>query len=114
MAKAKAFVKHLSEVFPGVPPRHILSRGWSPVTPADTGVDNYKVLSITEIWNGGAALPDMHPNTDHCYFIISGQGDSVIDGKRYEYKQNNVMWIPGNCEHEMYSTGIEPCVSPSR
>lgn len=104
---AKAFVKNLSECFPGVPPRHILSRGWSLVTPADTGVDTFKIFSVTEIWNGGAALPDTHPDSDHCYFIISGQGYSIINGKRFEYKKNDVMWIPGNAEHEMYSTGIE-------
>jgi mannose-6-phosphate isomerase-like protein (cupin superfamily) len=69
--------------------------------------DSFNFFSICEIRFGGAAILDNHKNADHCYFILSGKGYSIINGKRYEYKPGDVMWIPGNSDHEMYPIGIE-------
>jgi len=104
---AKAYVKNYYELFAASPVRHIVANSWAFGTPATTGTPNYSFFSICEIRIGGAAITDNHKDADHCYYILSGKGWSLIEGKRYEYNAGDVMWIPGNCNHEMYPTGVQ-------
>jgi mannose-6-phosphate isomerase-like protein (cupin superfamily) len=104
---AKAYVKNYYDLFAASPIRHIVANSWAFGTPAVTGTPNYAFFSICEIRIGGAAITDNHKNADHCYFILSGKGWSFINGKRYEYNAGDVMWIPGNSDHEMYPTGVQ-------
>jgi mannose-6-phosphate isomerase-like protein (cupin superfamily) len=104
---AKAYVKNYYELFAASPIRHIVANSWAFGTPAITGTPNYSFFSICEIRIGGAAIMDNHKDADHCYFILSGKGWSFIEGKRYEYNAGDVMWIPGNSNHEMYPTGVQ-------
>jgi mannose-6-phosphate isomerase-like protein (cupin superfamily) len=104
---AKAYTKHYYDLVPGVPLRHIVANAWAFGTPAITGTPNYSFFSICEIRIGGGALQDNHKDADHCYFILSGKGWSFINGKRYEYRAGDVMWIPGNADHEMYPLGMQ-------
>jgi mannose-6-phosphate isomerase-like protein (cupin superfamily) len=103
----KAYVKNYYDLFTASPIRHIVANSWAFGTPAVTGTPNYSFFSICEIRFGGAAIQDNHKDADHCYFILSGQGWSFIEGKRYEYKAGDVMWIPGNSDHEMQPTGVQ-------
>jgi mannose-6-phosphate isomerase-like protein (cupin superfamily) len=104
---SKAYVKNYYDLFAASPIRHIVANSWAFGTPAITGTPNYSFFSICEIRIGGAAIIDNHKDADHCYFILSGKGWSFINGKRYEYKAGDVMWIPGNSDHEMYPTGVQ-------
>jgi mannose-6-phosphate isomerase-like protein (cupin superfamily) len=104
---AKAFVKNYYDLVPAAPLRHITAHAFAFAVPATTGSDTYGFFSICEIRFGGAALLDNHKDSDHCYFILSGKGYSFIKGKRYEYKAGDVMWIPGNSDHEMYPIGVQ-------
>ena len=104
---AKAYVKNYYELFAASPIRHIVANSWMFGGPAITGSPNYSFFSMCEIRIGGAAILDNHKDGDHCYFILSGKGWSFIDGKRYEYSAGDMMWIPGNNDHEMYPTGVQ-------
>jgi mannose-6-phosphate isomerase-like protein (cupin superfamily) len=108
---AKAYVKNVYDCTPAAPLRHLNAHAWAmgvPATMGTSGADiTFNFFSICEIRFGGAAILDNHKDADHCYFILSGKGYSFIKGKRYEYKPNDVMWIPGNCDHEMYPIGVE-------
>jgi mannose-6-phosphate isomerase-like protein (cupin superfamily) len=101
----KAYVKSYYDLVMANPPRHIVAHSWAYGTPMVTGTPNYSFFSICEITIGGYAVCDNHKDADHCYFILSGKGSSVINGKRYEYNAGDVMWIPGNCDHEMAPIG---------
>ena len=103
----KAYVKNYYELFAASPIRHIVANAWAFGTPAITGTTNYSFFSICEIRIGGCAVMDNHKDADHCYYILSGKGWSFIEGKRYEYNAGDVMWIPGNSNHEMYPTGVQ-------
>ncbi|MCL1993835.1 MAG: cupin domain-containing protein [Spirochaetes bacterium] len=103
----KAFVKNFYDLLPAAPARHLNAHAWAFALPATTGTDSYNFFSICEIKFGGAAIPDVHKDADHCYFFLSGKGYSIIEGKRYEYKVGDLMWIPGNKEHEMYPIGVQ-------
>ncbi|MCL2111964.1 MAG: cupin domain-containing protein [Clostridiales bacterium] len=97
----KAYVKNYYELDRLNPPRHIGAWSWAFATPMITGTPNYSFFSIAQIVDGGYAVMDNHKDADHCYFILSGTGWSVIEGKRYTYAPGDVMWIPGNMNHEM-------------
>jgi mannose-6-phosphate isomerase-like protein (cupin superfamily) len=103
----KAFVKNFYDLNPAAPLRHIVAHAWAFGVPLTMESDTYNFFSICEIRFGGAAILDNHANADHCYYILSGKGYSFIKGKRYEYKVGDVMWIPGNCDHEMYPIGVQ-------
>ncbi|MDR2482610.1 MAG: cupin domain-containing protein [Treponema sp.] len=104
---ANAFVKNYYDLTPAAPARHINAHAFAFAVPATTGSDTYSFFSICEIRFGGAAILDNHKDADHCYFILSGKGYSIIKGKRYEYRAGDVMWIPGNSDHEMYPIGVQ-------
>jgi mannose-6-phosphate isomerase-like protein (cupin superfamily) len=104
---AKAYVKNYYDLLPAAPLRHITAHAFAFGVPATMDSDTYNFFSMCEIRFGGAALLDNHKDADHCYFILSGKGYSFIKGKRYEYKVGDVMWIPGNCDHEMYPIGVQ-------
>ena len=104
---AKAYVKNYYDCLPAAPLRHLVAHAFAMGIPATMDSDTYNFFSICEIRFGGAAILDNHKDADHCYFILSGKGYSFIKGKRYEYKVGDVMWIPGNCDHEMYPIGVQ-------
>lgn len=104
---AKAYVKNYYDLTPAAPARHLNAHAFAFGLPATMDSDTYNFFSICEIRFGGAAILDNHKDADHCYFILSGKGYSIINGKRYEYKVGDVMWIPGNSDHEMYPIGVQ-------
>lgn len=104
---AKAYVKNYYDLPFAAPARHLSAHAFAFGVPATMDSDTYNFFSICEIRFGGAAIVDNHPDADHCYYILSGKGYSIIDGKRYEYKTGDVMWIPGNKDHEMYPIGVQ-------
>lgn len=103
----KAYVKNVYDCPMAAPARHLNAHAWAMGVPATTGTDSFNFFSICEIRFGGAAILDNHKDADHCYYILEGKGYSLIKGKRYEYTKGDVMWIPGNCDHEMYPIGCE-------
>lgn len=104
---AKAYVKNVYDCVAAQPAKHINAHAWCMGNPAMMDSDTYNFFSICEIRVGGAAILDNHKDADHCYFILAGKGYSIINGVRYEYQPGDVMWIPGNSDHEMYPKGLE-------
>lgn len=103
----KPFVKNVYDSTPFVPANHVNSHAWPLVTPAMGAHNSLQFFSVTEIRFGGAALKDNHKDADHCYFFLAGKGYSLIEGKRYDYGPNDLLWIPANQDHEMYPIGVE-------
>ena len=74
----------------------------------DGEVPSFNSFSICEM------LPEEHfrsepiRNADLCFFILEGSGCCLVNGRRFKFKQGDVMWIPGNCAHETYCTGDGP------
>ena len=83
---AKAYVKNVYDCAAAQPAKHINAHAWCMANPAMMDTDSFNFFSICEIRFGGAAILDNHKDADHCYFILSGKGYSLIKGKRYEYK----------------------------
>lgn len=102
----KAFVKNIFDCAAAVPANHINAHAWALATPA-TASDSMQFFSICEVLFGGACLKDNHKDADHCYFILSGRGYGLVEGKRFEFGPNDLFWVPGNKDHEMYPIGID-------
>jgi quercetin dioxygenase-like cupin family protein len=107
----KAYVKNYYDIKAMQPAAHVLahsapfanaiSMGYDPAGPDWT----YQYFSTCEIVWGGAALLANHPNADHIFYILAGEGYSLMNGKRYNFKTGDIMWTPGNTDHEMYPEG---------
>lgn len=51
----------------------------------------------------------LHDHTyEEAYFILSGQVEATLDGKRYLAKAGDVLWTGVGCVHAFANTGSEP------
>ncbi|NLY70095.1 MAG: cupin domain-containing protein [Clostridiales bacterium] len=113
MANFKAYVKNYYDIMSQQPPAHVFARSAPFAGPALMGYDpkgkdwTYLYFSTCEITAGGAALLANHGPADHIFYILAGHGYSIMDGKRYDFVTGDIMWTPGNCDHEMYPNGTE-------
>lgn len=107
----KAYVKNFYEMQDMAPVQHVLAHSRPFANAASMGYDpagpdwTYQYFSTCEIDYGGAALIANHGPADHVFYILEGEGYSMINGKRYAYKAGDIMWTPGNADHEMYPDG---------
>lgn len=110
---AKAYVKNYYDIPSNPPPAHVMARSAPFALPATMGYDpagkdwTYQYFSTCEIISGGAALLANHGPADHIFYILAGHGYSIMDGKRYNFQTGDIMWTPGNVDHEMYPNGTE-------
>ncbi|MFP3156262.1 cupin domain-containing protein [Lachnospiraceae bacterium ZAX-1] len=107
----KAYVKNYYEIQAMQPAAHVMAHSAPFANAAMMGYDptgpdwTYQYFSICEIVWGGAALLANHPNADHVFYILDGSGYALMDGKRYGFETGDIMWTPGNTDHEMYPNG---------
>lgn len=107
----KAYVKNFYEMQDMCPVQHVLAHSRPFANAASMGYDpagpdwTYQYFSTCEIDYGGAALIANHGPADHVFYILEGEGYSMINGKRYAYQEGDIMWTPGNADHEMYPGG---------
>jgi len=107
----KAYVKNYYDIQAMAPAAHVMAHSAPFANPALMGYDpagkdwTYLYFSTCEITFGGAALTANHPNADHVFYILDGYGYSLMDGKRYTFQTGDIMWTPGNVDHEMYPFG---------
>ena len=107
----KAYVKNYYDIQAMQPAAHVLAHSAPFANPAAMGYDpagkdwTYLYFSTCEIVWGGAALSANHGPADHVFYILGGYGYSLMDGKRYGFRTGDIMWTPGNVDHEMYPLG---------
>lgn len=102
----KAFVKNIKDVEPVVPVKHEEADSWPLVTPKLGGSDAIEFF-VTEIRPGGAALEDIHETSDHVYFVLSGRGEAIIEGEKFNLEPGDALFIPRNSRHELKTVGKE-------
>jgi quercetin dioxygenase-like cupin family protein len=66
----------------------------------------------------GGSMP-MHTNTvEHEQIVLGGTAEVIIDGKLYDVKKNDVVFIPAGVPHCYKTIGSEPfefiCVVPNK
>jgi quercetin dioxygenase-like cupin family protein len=68
--------------------------------------------------DAGGSMP-MHTNTvEHEQIVLGGKAEVVIDGKTFEAKKDDVVFIPAGVPHCYKTIGSEPfefiCVVPNK
>ncbi|HLH23881.1 MAG TPA: cupin domain-containing protein [Chloroflexota bacterium] len=51
-----------------------------------------------------------HTHGEEGIYILKGQGFSVINGQRFDWKEGSALHIPYRAEHQHFNTGDEPAV----
>lgn len=108
----KAYVTNYYDMVAGAPPGHVMAHSAPFANIAKMGYTpdgpwTYMYFSTCEITFGGAALTANHGPADHVFYILEGHGYSIMNGKRYNFKAGDIMWTPGNYDHEMYPDGAQ-------
>ena len=98
---ADAKVIRLTELESKCPPKHSSTDAFTLIG-EETGARNFVLFNV-EIRPGGEAELDIHPNREHCYFVLSGFGDARVNGKEFKLYPGDCLWIPPGAEH-----GIRP------
>ncbi|MDR1816197.1 MAG: cupin domain-containing protein [Clostridiales Family XIII bacterium] len=107
----KAYVKNYYDIQVAQPVAHVMAHSAPFAGPATMGYDpagkdwTYLYFSTCEVLWGGAALMANHGPADHAFYILDGQGYIMMNGKRFDFQTGDILWCPGNCDHEQYPKG---------
>ncbi len=104
MAKKEVKVVKVSDVSAVVPPKHSNTSSFPLLTTEDA---EHMQVFLTEIRPGGVAEKDVHPKSEHAFFVLSGRGKWIIEGKEYILEPNMFIYMPENAEHETIVLGDE-------
>jgi mannose-6-phosphate isomerase-like protein (cupin superfamily) len=85
------------------PPKHVNTDAYTLIG-KETGATGF-VLFCTEVHPGGEAQLDVHKGREHCYFMLSGCGEAVVNGKKFIVRPGDCLWIPPDAEHGIKPTG---------
>ena len=85
------------------PPKHVNTDAYTLIG-KETGAMGF-VLFCTEVHPGGEAQLDVHKGREHCYFMLSGAGEAVVNGKKFIVRPGDCLWIPPDAEHGIKPTG---------
>ena len=69
----------------------------------DDGAENF-AMRMFELKPGGHTPLHTHPH-EHEVFIIEGEGVLVFEGKEYKFDAEDVIFVPGNKEHQFRNAG---------
>ncbi|MFN8009058.1 MAG: cupin domain-containing protein [Terriglobia bacterium] len=58
---------------------------------------------------GHESDPDIHPDADEIYYVVSGEGTCVLGGETYTVRKGMTVFIPANVPHQSF-TGQEDLV----
>jgi mannose-6-phosphate isomerase-like protein (cupin superfamily) len=72
------------------------------VTGGEGGIANVHVVSVTQ------GDEHLHEGYDEVYYVLSGNGSIVIDGKNYRLEPGAVATIPAGMPHRLASDSSAP------
>lgn len=98
---SEAKVYKLSEIESVCPPKHSATNAFNLIS-EESGAKGFALFNV-EIQPGGEAEVHTHPGREHCYFVLSGIGDALVDGENFILNPGDCLWIPPGAEH-----GIKP------
>lgn len=76
--------------------------------PKNDGIAYGYSLAYAELAAGTASLPHQLMQSSETYVIHTGQGRAFIDGKAYEMRVGDTLFIPAGAEQWIENTGNEP------
>ena len=83
------------------------------VTPLITNESCESQAMLTGLWRlypGRESEPDIHPDADEIYFVVSGKGKLLLGDEEYTVQKGMTVFIPANVTHQSFNTGDEDLV----
>ena len=59
---------------------------------------------------GCETMPDIHPQSEELYYVVSGSGRLVMDGEEFRVEGGMAVYIPAGVEHQSFNDGEEDLV----
>ncbi len=88
------------------PPKHEVTRGWPLVNPKSCPGAQLE-FHVTEIQPEGRALPDVHPDEDHVFYVLSGRAKAQVGEDEFEVGPGDALYVPKNTSHDFRIQGGE-------
>ena len=68
---------------------------------------------LTGLWRlhpGHESDPDVHPDADEIYYVVSGKGKLVLGDEEFTVSKGMTIFIPANVHHQSFNPGDEDLV----
>ena len=77
-----------------------------PLTAAQTG----GAIGMVEatVPPGGGPAPHIHERSDETFYVISGEGEFLLDGETFLVNPEDVVFVPRGVVHRFHNPGIRP------
>lgn len=72
------------------------------------GTDAIDLHHNTLVPGGPAGRYHRHSKADNVYIVMGGVGELVADGKAYEVREGQIIFIPAGVPHSLSNPGDEP------
>jgi|SRR5579859_1014008 len=72
----------------------------------DTG--KYAQVVVMSIPEEGEIGMETHPTTDQTLIFIEGIGKATLNGKTFDVKANDLVFVPAGTQHNFVNTGQQP------
>lgn len=76
--------------------RHVISTG------------NHSQLVLMSLLVGEDIGEETHQTSDQILFIITGDGEAVLNGETTQISKHSVIFVPSGTQHNIKNTGNEP------
>ncbi len=102
----KAILRRIRDIKSVLPPKHTNTDAFVLANNATVGCKNIEFF-LTEIRPGGEAEEDIHPISEHAYFVISGRGLAKVEGEEFTVEPGDCLYIPPGAKHGIKPIGTE-------
>lgn len=56
---------------------------------------------------GQKTVPDVHPDSEEVYYVVSGEAELLLEGKTFHVAEGMIVYIPSGVTHQSINTGAE-------
>jgi len=74
--------------------------------PAIKGAQRFS-FGVVLLSPGKGHLAHNHPDSEETLYVVSGEGDQMVAGKRWKITAGDIVYIPAGVMHETVNTGWE-------
>ena len=86
------------------------SRCVTPLITPDSCESQKMVTGLWRLHPGHESDPDIHPDADEIYFVVSGTGKLVLGEEEFIVSKGMTIFIPANVHHQSFNSGDEDLV----
>jgi quercetin dioxygenase-like cupin family protein len=93
-----------------VDPIELPQGSWSRMLVTDKQVDGNRASLGYSVFTPGTTLSPVKHETEEFAFVVSGQGELLLDGESCAFGPNDALFIPAGVWHAVSNTGGEDVV----